>query len=504
MNTRILITVLAIASTQLTGQDGRQLFQRNGAGFFGSGGYADSIAVVGDVNGDGVDDIAACDPSHFYSGGPTGTGIVEVLSGVDGSVLRVLQASNSDFQLGNAVAATGDVNGDLVPDVLATSSNAVILYSGSDGSILNRVTIVPTALAGPGDWNNDLVPDLAWVQNGSLEIVSGATGTSITSLGSTIGTGEHTVAAIASNSSGAKRVAILEPTGITVFDNISGVAWTRLGYQTVADAGLFDGDQFGDVVAIVSGGATAQVLSGFDGSVILTVPGGTCASAGVDLNGDGFRDVVVGDPSGTAAGVARAYSGQNSSLLLERIGQEANEDMGSSVAMLPAFSGSGGTRPAMLVGARNKFNGSQTAGSLLAIAEPLPGEFDGSFRTFGQICNFTFTRMRPGSLLPTIGSTYTFRFDNNTSVQGFEFLVWGFSKTSWNGAALPLTLPSIQPCQLYVSVDATVFPAFSSFASISIPLTPGLVGAELHAQGISALGFPVIESSNAGTMTIGN
>src|SRR4029077_16461195 len=91
-------------------------------------------AGVGDVNGDGVSDLAVGEPfadgefdgaSGF--GPPQNVGRIFLISGADLSVISKLE--DPDFQmpttekfagqLGSSVAAAGDLNGDGVPDVLA-------------------------------------------------------------------------------------------------------------------------------------------------------------------------------------------------------------------------------------------------------------------------------------------------------------------------------------------------------------------------------------------------
>src|SRR5690606_34226020 len=85
----------------------------------------------------------------------------------------------------------GDVNGDLVPDLVGLggsflgipTGSDIAAFSGSDGSVLFHLGAVATAVAAAGDWNGDLVPDFAYVDSGSLRIAAGANGLAIASLG---------------------------------------------------------------------------------------------------------------------------------------------------------------------------------------------------------------------------------------------------------------------------------------------------------------------------------
>ncbi|MCB9877382.1 MAG: FG-GAP repeat protein [Planctomycetes bacterium] len=491
----LVLTALAAA---LPSQHARQLLRTFGDGIFGGGGYGRAVVVVGDVDGDGWRDVAVADPFHFPVTGSVGGGKVSLLSGLDGAILHTYVPVLGVDGAGRLLAAPGDVDGDLVPDVLVATQSAVHLVSGADASLLNAFPVAVDALVAAGDWNFDQVPDLAWLVGGVVEVVSGSNGAPIASLGSAV----TSVAAIAGPSVWTRYLVVREPGGLTAHQP-SGMVWTVGGYERVDDAGWLDGDSIGDVIATASGGATADVLSGFDGSVLLTVPGGESACGGVDLDGDGFADVAVGQPAAAPQGRVRAYSGADGSLLFERAGQEAGEDMGRAVAMHPAFGPT--TRPVVLVGASNTYNGSQTAGSLTMLAQAAAGERDGSFRPFGNSCNFTSTHIRPGIGLPHIGTAYSFRFDNLTTPTGFEFLILGTSDTDYAGMSLPLQLQTIaSSCTLYVSADHLQFPSMSSFQSINIPLHASLVGARIYVQGLNALGFPVLETSDAAEMTIGN
>ncbi|MCU0725262.1 MAG: integrin alpha, partial [Planctomycetes bacterium] len=96
-----------------------------------------SVAWIGDVDGDGSEDLAV--GAHFAS---NSRGLVRIHSGADASVLHTLNGVSSGEKLGRSVAAAGDVNADGFPDILVgahmASSYAGVarVHSGKDGSTL--------------------------------------------------------------------------------------------------------------------------------------------------------------------------------------------------------------------------------------------------------------------------------------------------------------------------------------------------------------------------------
>ncbi|MGH8003803.1 MAG: integrin alpha [Limisphaerales bacterium] len=147
-----------------SGADGSILFQKNGPASSEMLGH--SVAGVGDVNGDGINDfiVSSIGPSPR-------PGTVYVYSGADGALLFQKVGATPDAQLGYSVSGAGDINGDGYADIIAgarlgdTDSlndvGSAFVYSGKDGSLLfqkNGNTSNANfgqAVAGLGDINGD-------------------------------------------------------------------------------------------------------------------------------------------------------------------------------------------------------------------------------------------------------------------------------------------------------------------------------------------------------------
>ncbi|HEV2104996.1 MAG TPA: VCBS repeat-containing protein, partial [Candidatus Eisenbacteria bacterium] len=149
----------------------------------GTGQYGAALAFVGDVDGDGYNDLVAGGPNATGPGGLTNAGAVYYFRG---SVVgpsaspNVVSFGITNQHLGDAVAGVGDVDGDGHPDVLAGSSatpngaipqaGAVSLLRGSAFGMQTGPTWIVwgqvanghlgKSVAGPGDLDGDGFNDM--------------------------------------------------------------------------------------------------------------------------------------------------------------------------------------------------------------------------------------------------------------------------------------------------------------------------------------------------------
>jgi hypothetical protein len=350
--------------------------------------FGRAIAVIGDIDGDGIADLAVGAPfqdGDFNNvlrgyGPPQNVGKVYLVSGATLSVIRELNDPQFQMvqdlmfggQFGTSVAAVGDLNNDGVTDILVgvphhivpVGSDSLInagrafVFSGSDGRVLFTLDD-PTpeegarlgfAVAGLGDINNDGVPDpvvgvpkkdspdgLADV--GTVYIFSGADGTLIRSLNPPSQGGSQ--------------------------------AGGRFG-AAVANAGDVDRDGVSDVLIGAPGQGRAFVFSGATGALIFTLVSpvaerlpsfGFAVAGGKDLSHDGIPDFAVGAPlQDGLRGAVYVFNGSNGNVLRKlQAAPQAFAKFGSSIALIDDVTGDG--RPDILVGAPDHtINGAANAG----------------------------------------------------------------------------------------------------------------------------------------------
>jgi hypothetical protein len=155
-----------------------------------------AIADAGDVDGDGVHDLAAGDWRDATGG--TAAGALRVFSGATGAELLSVFGTLVNGNLGSSVAGAGDIDGDGRADVIAGAplggTGYARVWSGATGALLFTFTgdtvndQFGIAVAGVGDVDGDGRDDVALgasadddggTNSGSARIHSGADGSEL-------------------------------------------------------------------------------------------------------------------------------------------------------------------------------------------------------------------------------------------------------------------------------------------------------------------------------------
>ncbi len=363
-----------------------------------------SLASPGDLDGDGVPDIVAGGQQDAAA-----TGIALALSGATGETLYELHPVEIRGFFGASLAASGDLDGDGVPDLIVGAPftttkvgfgvGAVLVFSGATGKLLYNFTgdqpgcYMGSAVSGVGDLDGDGIPELMM-------------GTPYGGRDEIIGLGN---AFIHSGRTGEL---------IARFDGEQPGDYLGAALSGIEDV---DGDGVADLLLAApfaspegrSQAGALELRSGASGDLIYRVVGteasayfGRSLAVVGDLDGDGILDFAAGAPNASpgglpSAGEAFAFSGATGALIFRWEGFARFDEFGAAVAGGQDVDGDGipdvvvgapGASPGELSGAGSAFVFSgatgqllfrwdgQAAGESLGRAVALIGDLDGDGR----------------------------------------------------------------------------------------------------------------------------
>jgi len=281
--------------------------------------YGRSVAVLPDLNGDGLADLAVGAPDYDSTSGQTSEGraylFLGTTSGPSSAAVFSPDADDAYVYMGWQVVGPGDVDGDGLGDLLISGIGSclsttggeegrVYLYSGSPKGVSTSAWIsspsgdtdacLGWSLAGTGDVNGDGLADFA----------AGAPGDDSTT-----------------TDGGAVWVWAGDPKQIDTSGDWLLQPATQAGAaygSAVSAAGDIDGDGYGDLLVGAPGyGPTSDggrvylhlgSISGPEPAATWTLDGVTGEAVGTalvgpgDVNGDGWDDVLIGAPGAGSGG----------------------------------------------------------------------------------------------------------------------------------------------------------------------------------------------------------
>jgi len=299
----------------------------------GQGGYGFQTKLLGDLNGDGYSDVAVSSPSITLSGG-SNEGQVEVYYGASQGLPSLssswsLASGVSNARFGFSIAAAGDVNGDGYDDMIigaysfndnaptvTTLNGRAFVFHGSATGLVNTATLPTTpqelinladwsvgstvagaklghVVKGVGDLNGDGYADVALTHlesSGSVEVYYGSanglnsSGFSWRLDAPNAGTSGQTISV---NAAGDVNNDGFDDLLVRTLTNFNATIYVFYGAATGLEA---------DAVSLTTTPAAVSAARKWQFAATTTTYATSFASAG-DVNGDGYSDIIVGDPN---------------------------------------------------------------------------------------------------------------------------------------------------------------------------------------------------------------
>ena len=339
--------------------------------------FGGTLTAVGDLNGDGFEDLVGAAPD--WSGGATATGHVAMVLGPLSGALTAdgtLEGSLASDQVGYALAGGADLTGDGLADLVVGSPQR-------DRGLINT----GSAWIFSGAWTGTMSATDAEVElyGASASLLMGDALTVVDDLDGD-GVAELVVHSGQGSSSG--RVSVfLGPLSGSLSTSSADLTWTSVGGSgghRIASAGDVSGDGANDLLigdaSASSSVGVAYLLTAFttstsvSGAAAAKVSGATATpltgavSGGADVDQDGYGDVAVGASTPSSGGAIYLLRGPLSgSVSLSAgegmvTGRSGGDGVGQDFSALQDLDGDGEIE--LVVGAPGDDSGALNAGGV--------------------------------------------------------------------------------------------------------------------------------------------
>jgi len=424
------------ANLQLSALDGSDGFKLDGEAAYDSAGK--SVSGAGDVNGDGIDDLAIGASGADFNGFNSGRSYVVFgssegfestvqLSALDGTDGIRIDGEAADNGAGVSVAAAGDVNADGIDDLVigapradpngSLSGRSYVVFGRTEGF---EATVQLSALDGSNGFRLD------------GEAVNDFSGQSVSGAGDVNGDG-------------------IDDLLIGSYDDLFSPPLSGRSHVVFGDPDGFD--------------ATLQLsaLDGGDGFKLDGSPGdytGPSVSSAGDINGDGVHDLVIGaeyaDPNGNNSGRSYVVFGTAGELFspVELLSLDGTDGF-KLVGEMP------GDRSGGAVSAAGDVNGDGVDDVIIGArrADPNGDRSGRSYVVFGRVTGtpvLDFGGMKVidfgAELVGSTGSSRTLELSNPgtglVEVDTIDIAEPAFSITGGDCGPLPIRIPVDGSCAL--------------------------------------------------------